>query len=247
MDPVVEGMVRAKEDRRGRGPEAWERVLAVILHGDAAFAGQGMVAEVFNLAQLRGYRTGGSVHLIVNNQIGFTTPPASGRSSLYSTDVAKINQVPIFHVNGDAPEEAWRVLQIALDYRQEFHKDVVIDLIGFRLHGHNEGDEPTYTQPLMYRRIQEHPGVRTIYAKKLVKEGVLTEAEVAELEERQKAPYEKALAAAKEIASRAKTEARAASAPGSRVPRVPRSRRRSPPRRSRGSAACSRRCPRDST
>ena len=131
-----------------------------------------------------GYRTGGTVHLIVNNQIGFTTPPASGRSSLYSTDVAKINQVPIFHVNGDDPEAAWRVLQIALDYRQEFHKDVVIDLIGFRLHGHNEGDEPTYTQPLMYRRIQEHPGVRTIYAKKLVQEGVLTEAEVAELEER---------------------------------------------------------------
>jgi 2-oxoglutarate dehydrogenase E1 component len=218
VDPVVEGRVRAKEDRRGHGPEAWKRVLAVILHGDAAFAGQGMVAEVFNLAQLRGFRTGGTVHLIVNNQIGFTTPPASGRSSLYSTDVAKINQVPIFHVNGDAPEEAWRVLQIALDYRQEFHKDVVIDLIGFRLHGHNEGDEPTYTQPLMYRRIQEHPGVRTLYAKKLVKEGVLTEAEVADLEERQKASYEKALAAAKEIASRAKAEPTASSSPESRVP-----------------------------
>jgi multifunctional 2-oxoglutarate metabolism enzyme len=218
VDPVVEGMVRAKEDRRGRGPEAWERVLAVILHGDAAFAGQGMVAEVFNLAQLRGFRTGGTIHLIVNNQIGFTTPPASGRSSLYSTDVAKINQVPIFHVNGDAPEEAWRVLQIALDYRQEFHKDVVIDLIGFRLHGHNEGDEPTYTQPLMYRRIQEHPGVRTIYAKKLVKEGVLAEAEVAELELTRKTAYEKALAAAKEIASRAKTEPAPAPSPVSLVP-----------------------------
>jgi 2-oxoglutarate dehydrogenase E1 component len=218
VDPVVEGRVRAKEDRRGHGPEAWERVLAVILHGDAAFAGQGMVAEIFNLAQLRGYRTGGTIHLIVNNQIGFTTPPAAGRSSLYSTDVAKINQVPIFHVNADAPEAAWRVLQIALDYRQEFHKDVVIDLIGFRLHGHNEGDEPTYTQPLMYKRIQEHPGVRALYAKRLVKEGVLTEAELAELEERQKALYEGALAAAKEIASRATPEPAPASATGSRLP-----------------------------
>ncbi|MEP6471717.1 MAG: 2-oxoglutarate dehydrogenase E1 component, partial [Acidobacteriota bacterium] len=189
------------------------------LHGDAAFAGQGMVAEVFNLAQLRGYRTGGTVHLIVNNQIGFTTPPAAGRSSLYSTDVAKINQVPIFHVNADAPEAAWRVLQIALDYRQEFHKDVVIDLIGFRLHGHNEGDEPTYTQPLMYRRIQEHPGVRSLYAKKLVKEGVLSAEEAADLELTQKTVYEKALAAAKEIASRAKTEP--AAAPSSPVSRVP--------------------------
>ena len=218
VDPVVEGRVRAKEDRRGHGPEAWERVLAVILHGDAAFAGQGMVAEVFNLAQLRGYRTGGTIHLIVNNQIGFTTPPAAGRSSLYSTDVAKINQVPIFHVNADAPEAAWRVLQIALDYRQEFHKDVVIDLIGFRLHGHNEGDEPTYTQPLMYKRIQEHPGVRALYAKKLAKEGVLTEAELAELEERQKAMYEEALANAKEIAKRAAPEPAPAPATGSRLP-----------------------------
>ena len=218
VDPVVEGRVRAKEDRRGHGPEAWNRVLAVILHGDAAFAGQGMVAEVFNLAQLRGYRTGGTVHLIVNNQIGFTTPPAAGRSSLYSTDVAKINQVPIFHVNADAPEAGWRVLQIALDYRQEFHKDVVIDLIGFRLHGHNEGDEPTYTQPLMYRRIQEHPGVRSLYAKKLVKEGVLTAEEAVGLEERQKATYENALTAAKEIASRAKGEPAAASTSAPRIP-----------------------------
>ena len=218
VDPVVEGMVRAKQDRRGRGPEAWGRVLAVILHGDAAFAGQGIVAEVFNLAQLRGFRTGGTVHLIVNNQIGFTTLPASGRSSLYSTDVAKINQVPIFHVNADAPEAAYRILQIALDYRQEFHKDVVIDLIGFRLRGHSEGDEPTYTQPLMYRRIQEHPGVRALYAKKLVKEGVLTETEVAELEERQKAAYESALARAKEIASRQKVEPSPAPADDYRLP-----------------------------
>ena len=217
VDPVVEGMVRAKQDRRGHGPDGWQRVLAVITHGDAAFAGQGMVAEVFNLAQLRGFRTGGSIHLIVNNQIGFTTPPASGRSSLYSTDVAKINQVPIFHVNGDAPEAAYRVLQIALDYRQEWHKDVVLDLIGFRRHGHNEGDEPTYTQPLMYRRIQEHPGVRVLYAHRLVKEEVLTESEVAEMEEHEKARFEAHLAAAKEIASRGEVEATPPSSPLSRA------------------------------
>ena len=199
VDPVVEGMARAMQDRLPVArPEAWNRVLPVLLHGDAAFAGQGMVAEVFNLAQLRGYRTGGTIHLVINNQIGFTTDPAAGRSSLYSTDVAKINQVPIFHVNGDDPEAAYRVLQIALDYRQEFHKDVVIDLIGFRLHGHSEGDEPTYTQPLMYKRIQEHPGVRTVYARQLVSEGVLTEEEVERLEAEQKDFYERALAAAKQ-------------------------------------------------
>jgi len=206
VDPVVEGKVRAKQDRLGRGPEAWKRILPVLLHGDAAFAGQGMVAEVFNLAQLRGFRTGGTVHVVVNNQIGFTTAPAAARSSVYSTDVAKINQVPIFHVNADDPEAAYRVLQIALDYRQEFHKDVVIDLIGFRLHGHNEGDEPSYTQPLMYRRIQEHPGVRTLYARRLVREGVMTEAQVAEMEERQRALFEQAQAAAKGVAGRRKAE-----------------------------------------
>ncbi|MFN2387138.1 MAG: multifunctional oxoglutarate decarboxylase/oxoglutarate dehydrogenase thiamine pyrophosphate-binding subunit/dihydrolipoyllysine-residue succinyltransferase subunit [Thermoanaerobaculia bacterium] len=204
VDPVVEGKVRAKQDRLGRGPEAWKKIMPVLLHGDAAFAGQGMVAEVFNLAQLRGFRTGGTLHVVVNNQIGFTTAPTSGRSSVYSTDVAKINQVPIFHVNGDDPEAAYRVLQIALDYRHEFHKDLVIDLIGFRRHGHNEGDEPSYTQPLMYKRIQEHPGVRTLYARRLVREGVLTEAEVTEMEERQRALYEQAHAAAKEIAARRK-------------------------------------------
>ncbi len=203
VDPVVEGLVRAKQDRFGLArEEAWKRVLPVLLHGDAAFAGQGIVAEVFNLAQLRGYRTGGSLHLVVNNQIGFTTNPASGRSSEYSTDVAKINQVPIFHVNGDDPEAAYRVLQIALDYRQEFHKDVVVDLIGFRLHGHNEGDEPTYTQPVMYRRIQEHPGVKTVYARRLVRDGVLTDEDVQKLEEAQIAGYESALSAAQEAAKR---------------------------------------------
>jgi 2-oxoglutarate dehydrogenase E1 component len=211
VDPIVEGMVRAKQDRSGLPREqSWAQSLPVLLHGDAAFAGQGMVAEVFNLSQLYGYRTGGTIHIVVNNQIGFTTDPAAGRSSLYSTDVAKIVQVPIFHVNGDDPEAAYRVLQIALDYRQEFHKDVVIDLIGFRLHGHNEGDEPTYTQPLMYKRIQEHPGVRTLYARHLIKEGVLTQADVDALEKQQHDSYETALAAAKQAGERAGSPAASA-------------------------------------
>jgi 2-oxoglutarate dehydrogenase E1 component len=217
VDPVVEGVVRAKQERKaGHGPDAWKPVLPVLLHGDAAFAGQGMVAEVLNLAQLPGYRTGGTIHVVVNNQIGFTTPPSKGRSSVYSTDVAKINQIPIFHVNADDPEAAYRVLEIALDYRQEFHKDVVIDLIGFRRHGHNEGDEPTYTQPLMYRAIEAHPGVRTLYARRLVSEGVVTEDEVKALEARQLAAYEAALAAAKQAASRPRhgaTSVSGASAP----------------------------------
>src|SRR4030095_13529626 len=134
------------------------------------------------LAQLPGYRTGGTIHVVVNNQIGFTTPPSKGRSSIYSTDVAKINQVPIFHVNADDPEAAYRVLEISLDYRQEVHKDVVIALIGSRRHGHNEGDEPTYTQPLMYRAIEAHPGVKTLYARRLIRDGVVTGAQVAALE-----------------------------------------------------------------
>ena len=203
VDPVVEGVARAKQERSsGRGPTGWSRVLPVLIHGDAAFAGQGIVAEVLNLAQLPGYRTGGTIHVVVNNQIGFTTPPSKGRSSVYSTDVAKINQVPIFHVNADDPEAAIRVLEIALDYRQEFQKDVVIDLIGFRRHGHNEGDEPTYTQPVMYRAIESHPGVRTLYARRLVREGVVTEAEVKEMEEPQLAVYEQALESAKRAAQR---------------------------------------------
>ena len=214
VDAVVEGVARAKQERSaGHGPAAWKRVLPVLLHGDAAFAGQGMVAEVLNLSQLPGYRTGGTVHVIINNQIGFTTPPSKGRSSQYSTDVAKINQVPIFHVNADDPEAAYRVLEIALDYRQQFHKDVVIDLIGFRRHGHNEGDEPTYTQPVMYRAIEAHPGVRTLYARRLVRDGVLTEAQVEDLEARQLSEYESALEAAKAAAKRTGPPSPRAAAP----------------------------------
>ena len=204
VDPVVEGIVRARQDaRKDRGPAVWRRALPVLVHGDAAFAGQGIVAETFNLSQLRGYRTGGTIHVVVNNQIGFTTSPQESRSSLYSTDMAKINQVPIFHVNADDPEAAHRVLQIALDYRQEFHKDIVVDLVGFRRHGHNEGDEPSYTQPLMYQRVREHPGVFELYSARLVREKVVTAADVEELKAERLRRYEAALSRAKEIAKSA--------------------------------------------
>jgi len=202
VDPVVEGMVRAEQDvmigeRQIGREEAVDLALPVLLHGDAAFAGQGVVMETLNLAQLKGYRTGGTIHIIINNQIGFTTSPEAGRSTIYSTDVARMTQLPIFHINGDDPEAAYRVLQIALDYRQEFNKDVVLDLIGFRRLGHNETDEPSYTQPLMYARVKAHPGVRAIYAKRLIKEGVVTEDEVTQLIEERVKRYEAALANAK--------------------------------------------------
>jgi 2-oxoglutarate dehydrogenase E1 component len=202
VDPVVEGMVRAKHDAmRAQGmprEEVIDRALPVLLHGDAAFAGQGIVMETLNLADLKGYRTGGTIHIIINNQIGFTTSPEAGRSTIYSTDVARMTQLPIFHINGDDPEAAYRALQIALDYRQEFNKDVVLDVVGFRKLGHNETDEPSYTQPLMYTRVKAHPGVRTIYSNKLIKEGVIDEAELNGMIEERIKRYEAALARAKQ-------------------------------------------------
>jgi len=216
VDPVVEGMVRARQDESiASGVErekAWDEYLPVLLHGDAAFAGQGIVMETLNFADLKGYRTGGTIHIIVNNQIGFTTSPEQGRSTIYSTDVARMTQLPIFHVNGDDPEAAYRVLQIALDFRQEFNKDVVLDIIGFRRLGHNEGDEPSYTQPLMYARVRAHEGVREIYARKLIREKVLTEADVQGLIEERVRLYEDALARAKEIVAH-KKEVKELSAP----------------------------------
>ena len=202
VDPVVEGMVRAKQDdvmgqRGATREEVIDLALPVLLHGDAAFAGQGIVMETLNLAGLKGYRTGGTIHIIINNQIGFTTSPEAGRSTIYSTDVARMMQLPIFHINGDDPEAAYRVLQIALEYRQEFNKDVVLDVIGFRRLGHNETDEPSYTQPLMYARVKAHPGVRTVYAKRLIKEGIVTEEEVKSLIEKRVSGYESALENAK--------------------------------------------------
>ncbi len=208
VDPVVEGMTRATQDAMTDGAvtneEARNRALPILLHGDAAFAGQGVVMETLQLAQLHGYRTGGTIHIIINNQIGFTTSPESGRSSIYSTDVARMTQSPIFHINGDDPEAAYRTMRIALDYRQTFHKDVVLDVVGFRRLGHNETDEPSYTQPLMYQRVKEHPGVRAVYAKRLIKEGVLDEAGVNELIEERIRRYEDALSRAKKVAAEAK-------------------------------------------
>ena len=172
VNPVVEGSVRARQRRRD--DKTGDQVLPILVHGDAAFAGQGVVMETLNLSGTRGYGTGGTVHLIVNNQIGFTTSdPRDTRSTIYCTDVAKMVEAPIFHVNGDDPEAVLFVTQLALDYRQAFHKDVVIDIVCFRKLGHNEQDEPSVTQPLMYKRIGQHPGTRKLYADKLVAGGVL--------------------------------------------------------------------------
>jgi 2-oxoglutarate dehydrogenase E1 component len=204
VDPVVEGMARGRQDRMRdeqtiSREEVIDRVLPVLLHGDAAFAGQGVVMETLNLAGLKGYRTGGTIHIIINNQIGCTTSPEAGRSTIYSTDVARMTQLPIFHINGDDPEAAYRALQIALEYRQEFNKDVVLDVVGFRKLGHNETDEPSYTQPLMYARVKAHPGVRSIYAKRLMKEGVIDEAELNEMLSERVRRLEGSLARAKEL------------------------------------------------
>jgi multifunctional 2-oxoglutarate metabolism enzyme len=172
VDPVVEGMARARGDRLG--DSSGDAVLPVLVHGDAAFAGQGVVAETFNLSEVAGYDVGGTVHIVVNNQLGFTTAPQSGRSSVYATDVAKMVQAPIFHVNGDDPEAAVRVMRLAFEFRQMFHKDVVVDLFCYRRYGHNEGDEPAFTQPSMYALIDARPSVRTLYTEQLVHRGDLT-------------------------------------------------------------------------
>ena len=175
VNPVVLGKVRAKQNERN--DEARNQVMGLLMHGDAAFAGQGLVPETLDLSQLRGYRTGGTIHLIVNNQIGFTTSPAQSRSSPYPSDVAKGIQAPIFHVNGDDPEAVVHVARIATEFRQEFKRDVVIDLFCYRRHGHNEADEPMFTQPIMYRTIGGHPTTRELYARRLIKEGAITEEE----------------------------------------------------------------------
>ncbi len=170
VDPVLEGIVRAKQDRLNLAGEAFT-VLPLLMHGDAAFAGQGVVAETLNLSELRGYRTGGTIHVIVNNQVGFTTSPSSSRSSVYCTDVARMIQAPIFHVNGDDPEACVRVAELAYEYRQAFNKDVVIDMVCYRRRGHNEGDDPSMTQPLMYNLIEAKRSVRKLYTEALIGRG----------------------------------------------------------------------------
>ena len=172
VDPIVMGIVRAQQDQID--PPGSFPVLSLLIHGDAAFAGQGVVAECLAMSDISGYRVGGTIHLIINNQIGFTTSPQYARSSLYCSDVAKTVQAPIFHVNGDDPEACVRVARLAFEYRKQFHKDVVIDMVCYRRHGHNEGDDPSYTQPLMYKAIAERRSVRKIYVESLVKRGDIT-------------------------------------------------------------------------
>ena len=174
---MVLGKARAKQDQRGDTERS--QVMAILMHGDAAFAGQGLVAESLDLSDLGGYRIGGTIHFVVNNQIGFTTLPTYSRSGPYCTDVAKIVQAPIFHVNGDDPEAVVHVARIATEFRQHFKRDVVIDMFCYRRHGHNECDEPTFTQPLMYKEIGAHKTVKEVYAARLEAEGVVTAADVA--------------------------------------------------------------------
>ncbi len=172
VDPVVLGKVRAKQEQLGDAGR--KQVMGLLIHGDAAFAGQGIIAECFGFSQIDGYTTGGTLHFVINNQIGFTTTPRYSRSGLYCTDVAKMVEAPIFHVNADDPEAVVYCARLAMEFRQEFGVDVVLDMVCYRRFGHNEGDEPKFTQPLMYKTIEGHPTVRTIYAKKLVQEGLYT-------------------------------------------------------------------------
>ncbi len=197
VDPVLEGIARAKQDRIDLGGKAFP-VLPVLLHGDAAFAGQGVVAETLNLSQLRGYRTGGTVHVVINNQVGFTTAPASSRSSYYSTDVGRMIQAPILHVNGDDPEACVRAARLAFAFREEFEKDVVIDMVCYRRRGHNEGDDPSMTQPLMYALIEAKRSVRKLYTEALIGRGDITVEEAEQALRDYQGQLERAFAETKE-------------------------------------------------
>jgi len=205
VNPVVEGIVRAKQYMRNDNSRS--KVVPILLHGDAAFCGQGIVVETLALSEMPYWRTGGTIHVIVNNQIGFTTMPKQGRFTPYPTDVAKAIQAPIFHVNGDDPETVVWAAKLAMEFRQQFHVDVIIDLWCYRRHGHNETDEPSYTQPLMYKEIDAHPRLRELYGKRLVDDKALTDAEIDEMKAAARARYDRAFAAAKETRPR--------SAPGS--------------------------------
>jgi len=208
INPVVEGKARARQRFRG-GRECRHTVLPLLIHGDAAFAGQGVVAETLNFSQLVGYRTGGTLHFVINNQIGFTTEPHQARSTRYCTDVAKMIEAPIFHVNGDDPEAVCMIAQLALEFRAKFARDVVIDMYCYRKHGHNETDEPAFTQPLLYKRIAGHPQVSAVLSRKLIAEGTITEAESEAIRAEYNAALEKSLELAK-AAETAKSARRAA-------------------------------------
>src|SRR3989440_364413 len=181
VNPVVEGTARARQRIR-RDTEMRRKVLPLLIHGDAAFAGQGVVAETLNMSQLHGYGTGGTIHVVVNNQIGFTTLPEDARSSMYATDIAKMIEAPIFHVNGDDPLAVAWCAQLALEFRQQFQRDVVVDMYCYRRYGHNEGDEPSFTQPNLYAKIQKRPPVAQLFRKELTDAGKLSEEEAASLE-----------------------------------------------------------------
>ncbi|WNG20456.1 2-oxoglutarate dehydrogenase E1 component [Cystobacter fuscus] len=195
VNPVVEGRVRAKQDRSGDGSRT--RVMPVLIHGDAAFIGQGVVAETLNLSRLQGYETGGTVHLVINNQVGFTTDPEESRSSIYSTALAQMLDVPVFHVNGDDPEACVHIGRLAAEYRQTFKSDVVVDLVCYRRYGHNEGDEPSFTQPEMYEIIRKHPTVRTLYAQQLASQGRVSAEEAEALKQRCMQEFDAALSRAR--------------------------------------------------
>ncbi len=197
VNPVVQGMARARQNVRGDSTER-SKVIAIAIHGDAAFAGQGVVTETLNMSQLEGYRTGGTIHIIVNNQIGFTTSPKDARSSRYCTDVAKMIDAPVFHVNGDDPVAVRFCAEIALEYRQKFKGDVVLDIVCYRRHGHNEGDEPLFTQPVMYREISAHATLGTLYRQDLLERGLLSSEQAAALDHEFEARYEAAFAEVKE-------------------------------------------------
>ncbi len=195
VDPVVQGKVRARQ--RIRGDKERKRVLPILIHGDAAFAGQGVVAETLNFSKLQGYRTGGTVHIIVNNQIGFTTLPHDARSSQYATDVAKMIEAPIFHVNGDDPLSVVMITELALEFRQKFQRDVVIDMYCYRKHGHNETDEPAFTQPTLYKEIRNHKSISQILSEQLGEEGALTQEASQQIEKKFKATLEAAFTSVK--------------------------------------------------
>jgi 2-oxoglutarate dehydrogenase E1 component len=197
VDPVVEGIVRAKQSYFH--DEARERAVPLLMHGDAAFAGQGVVPETLMLGGLEAYRTGGTMHVIINNQIGFTTDPSEGRSTRYASDIAKIIQAPVFHVNGDDAEAVAHVARIAMEYRQRFHKDVFVDLVCYRRYGHNELDDPSFTHPEMYRKIETHASNSDVYARRLIEEGAVEEGEVAAMREAVRAELEQAHQQARQL------------------------------------------------
>ncbi len=205
VDPIVEGMVRAKQEAlrsqnaSAPGGDYLDAVIPILIHGDAAFAGQGVVAETLSMSLLRGYKTGGTLHLIINNQIGFTTAPADARSSTYATDIARMIQAPVFHVNGDDPEACVRVARLALDYRQVFNKDVVIDMLCYRVHGHNESDEPMYTQPILYSKIEAKRAVRKLYTEMLLRRGDMKPEEAEQMMDDYRAQLQEAFERTKNI------------------------------------------------